>query len=58
MLYYGHSNIPGLGNGSFLHYDESNDLAYCHICMTGFKQKKKMKAAKADPAFVSAISQL
>ena len=37
----------------FLHYDESNDLAYCHTCVMGFKQKK-MRAAKADPAFVSA----
>ena len=38
----------------FLHYDESNDLAYCHTCVMGFKQKK-MRAAKADPAFVSAL---
>ena len=36
----------------FLHYDEANDLAYCHTCVKGFKEKK-MKAAKADAAFVS-----
>ena len=35
----------------FLHYDEANDLAYCHTCVNGFKEK--MKAAKADAAFVS-----
>ena len=32
--------------------DEANDLAYCHTCVKGFKEKK-MKAAKADAAFVS-----
>ena len=37
---------------AFLHYDETNDLAYCHICVMGFKQKK-MRVVKADPAFVS-----
>ena len=36
----------------FLHYDEANDLAYCHTCVKGFKEKK-MKAAKAEAAFVS-----
>ena len=36
----------------FLHYDEANDLAYCHTCVTGFKQEK-MKASNADSAFVS-----
>ena len=38
--------------GPFLHYDEANDLAYCHTCVTGFKEKK-MKSSKSDPAFVS-----
>ena len=38
----------------FLHYDEKNDLAYCHTCVMGFKQKK-MKASKADPAFVCTV---
>ena len=28
------------------------DLAYCHTCVMGFKEKK-VKAFKADPAFVS-----
>ena len=36
----------------FLHYDEANDVAYCHTCATGFKQGK-MRASNADPAFVS-----
>lgn len=36
----------------FLHYDEANDLAYCHTCVKGFKEQK-MRATKADAAFVS-----
>ena len=36
----------------FLYYDEANDVAYCHSCITGFKQGK-MRASNADPAFVS-----
>ena len=35
-------------------YDEVNDLAYCHTCVKGFKEKK-LKAAKADAAFVSGV---
>ena len=37
----------------FLHYDETNDLAYCHTCVKGFKEKKMN--ATADPAFVSGV---
>ena len=33
-------------------YDETKDLAYCHICVTAFKQKK-MRESRADPVFVS-----
>ena len=36
----------------FLHYNETNDLAYCHTCVMGFKEKK-VKTFKADPAFGS-----
>ena len=36
----------------FLHYDEANDLAFCHMCSAGFKQGK-MKASNADSAFVN-----
>ena len=36
---------------SFLHYDERNDLAYCHTCVMGFKQK--MRTSKADPAWIN-----
>lgn len=41
----------------FLHYDEGKDLAYCHICVTSYKQKK-MRTSKADPAFVSNLNSL
>ena len=36
----------------FLHYDEACDLVYYHTCVMGFKENK-VKAANADPAFVS-----
>ena len=36
----------------FLHYNEAQDLVFCHTCLLGFK-KNKMRAAKVDPAFVS-----
>ncbi len=38
----------------FLHYDEANDSVYCHTCLLGFHQKK-IRAANADPAFVSLV---
>lgn len=37
---------------TFLHYDESKDVVYCHICVSAFRQKK-MKEKNAEPAFVS-----
>ena len=37
---------------TWLHYDEANDLAYCHICVSALKQKK-MKESNAEPSFVS-----
>ena len=37
---------------SWIHYQETKDLAFCHICIRGFKEKK-IKASNADPAFVS-----
>ena len=36
---------------TWLHYDEANDLAYCHICVSALKQK--MKESNAEPSFVS-----
>ena len=36
----------------WLHYDETNDKAYCFYCTKGFKEKK-LKAPNAEPAFVS-----
>eukprot|EP00731_Ephydatia_muelleri_P033418 Em0029g24a len=38
---------------SFLHYDEGKDLAYCHICVKGFKERKMKSSIRADPAFVT-----
>jgi hypothetical protein len=37
-----------------MHYDEvtESDVAYCHVCIMGFKQKR-MRNSQADPAFVS-----
>ena len=37
----------------WIHYDETNDRAYCFYCVKGFKEGK-LKAPNADPAFVSA----
>ena len=51
MLFSGHFSTLGLGNG---HYDEKNYLAYCYTCVMGLKQKK-MRTAKADPAYVSGL---
>ncbi|XP_065903857.1 zinc finger MYM-type protein 1-like [Dysidea avara] len=36
----------------WIHYDETNDRAYCFYCVKGFKEGK-LKAPNADPAFVS-----
>ena len=36
----------------FLHYDEANDVVYCHTCLLAFKIKRMMTNT-ADPAFVS-----
>ena len=35
----------------FLHYEESSDSAYCHTCVTAFKEKK-IRSPHADAAFV------
>jgi len=37
----------------FLHYKESSDVVFCHICLRMFKEKKAKSATKADQAFVS-----
>ena len=34
-----------------MHYDEANDLAYCHICVSALKQKKM--ESNAEPSFIS-----
>ncbi|KAL5517004.1 hypothetical protein EMCRGX_G002468 [Ephydatia muelleri] len=38
---------------SFLYYDEGKDLAYCHICVKGFIERKMKSSTRADPAFVT-----
>ena len=40
---------------SFLHYDEAKDVVLCHTCLRGF-ESKRIKAAKADSAFVSNLN--
>ena len=37
----------------FLHYNEPNDIVYCHTCLHMFKEKKAKSFTKADQAFVS-----
>ena len=50
LSYFDRFNRPGLDSGLF--FTAIKPLAYCHTCVKGFKEKK-MKAAKADAAFVS-----
>ena len=38
----------------WIHYDETNDKAFCFYCVKGFKENK-LKAPNADQAFVSFI---
>ena len=35
-----------------MHYDEANDIAYCHLCVSALKHKK-MKQCNAEPSFLS-----
>ena len=37
----------------FLHYDESNDSVFCHVCTMSFKLKRMKSSTRADPAFVT-----
>ena len=34
-----------------LHYDEANDLAYCHICMVAYRDGK-LNSSNLDKAFM------
>ena len=36
----------------FPHYEEANDIVFCHTCVSAFKQGKMMSSC-AEPAFVS-----
>ena len=38
----------------FLHYNESRDLVYCHVCMVAV-QTNRLKGRNADAAFVSLL---
>ena len=51
--YGGLFNPHSLRQWLFLHY-KTNNVAYCHTCVTGFKQGKM----RADPAFVSVCMQI
>lgn len=37
----------------FLHYDESIDCVFCHVCLMSFKLKRIKSSTRADPAFVT-----
>ena len=39
----------------WIHYDETNDKAFCFYCVKGFKANK-LKTPNADQAFVSTYS--
>ena len=43
--------------GLFLHYNELNDIVYCHTCLCMFKEKKARSSTKADQAFISVYNQ-
>ena len=38
-------------NRTWLHYDEANDLAYCHVCMAAYKDGK-LNSSNLDKAFI------
>ena len=37
-------------NRTWLHYDEANDLAYCHVCMVAYRDGK-LNSSNLDKAF-------
>ena len=41
----------------FLHYDEAQDVVYCHTCVTAFKHGKILASHNAATAFVSYVVQ-
>ena len=50
---FAHFNNLGLpATWHWLHYDPSNNAAFCHTCITGLV-RHKMKATSVEPAFVS-----
>jgi len=40
-------------NWPFLHYDEAQDVVFCHTCVTAFKLNKIKSSHNAAAAFVS-----
>ena len=42
----------------FLHYDEARDLAFCQMCVKGFKEKKMRSSTRADTALVSSVIEI
>ena len=40
----------------FLHYDEAQDVVFCHNCVTAFKLNQMISSRNAAPAFVSCFT--
>ena len=38
-------------NRTWLHYDEANDLEYCHVCMVAYRDGK-LNSSNLDKAFI------
>ena len=38
---------------AWLHYDATNNSAFCHVCLKADKEGKFLSSTKRDPAFVS-----
>ena len=41
------------GTYCWLHYDVSQDSAFCYVCMTAEFEKKCLASTKRDPAFIT-----
>ena len=39
----------------FLHYKESTDTVFCHVCLHFFKERTARLSTKADQSFVSFV---
>ena len=39
-------------NRTWLHYDEANDLTYCHVCKVAYRDDIKLNSSSLDKAFI------